>query len=108
MALEKKGKVIHTGLPRNLKMRLFTESRVQLGMIFYATLTGIESCEVKIIQIVSNLWLSFSLSLSAKDDSKSPIRASERISVTAPPSRKASAVSNVSTIAPNFSQKYST
>ena len=32
----------------------------------------------------------------AKDENKSPVRASERISVTAPPSRKASAVSNVS------------
>ncbi|XP_059085132.1 pleckstrin homology domain-containing family G member 5-like isoform X3 [Tigriopus californicus] len=34
------------------------------------------------------------INIRAKDDSKSPIRASERISVTAPPSRKASAVSN--------------
>ena len=34
--------------------------------------------------------------LLAKDDSKSPVRSGGRISVTAPPSRKTSAVNNVS------------
>ena len=34
--------------------------------------------------------------LIAKDDSKSPVRSGGRISVTAPPSRKTSAVNNVS------------
>lgn len=48
--------------------------------------------------------INFPPSFAAKDD-KSPARASERLSVTAPPSRKASAVSTVSTylLTPLFS-----
>ena len=38
------------------------------------------------------------LFLAAKDESKSPVRTSGRISVTAPPSRKTSTANNVSKI----------
>ena len=39
-----------------------------------------------------------SFHFTAKDESKSPVRTSGRISVTAPPSRKTSTANNVSTL----------
>ena len=45
-----------------------------------------------------HISINISFHFSAKDESKSPVRTSGRISVTAPPSRKTSTANNVSTL----------
>ena len=57
------------------------------------------------MNVLSHIWVTKSyrdniviLFLTAKDESKSPVRSSGRISVTAPPSRKTSTANNVSLV----------